>query len=40
MYAFASNDYTCMYYRETGLILSYLSYFNAESILGQENAHL
>lgn len=38
MYAFASNDY--MYYRETRLILSYLSYYNAESILGQENTHL
>ena len=38
MHAFGSNDY--MYYRETGLILSYLSYCNAESILGKENAHL
>jgi hypothetical protein len=38
MYAFASNDY--MYDIEIGLTLSYLSYFKAESILGQENAHL
>jgi len=34
MYAFATNDYT--YYRETGLILFYLSYFDAETVLDKK----
>lgn len=37
MYAFASNDY--LYYKETGLILSYLSCLNAESMLAHTMLH-